>query len=87
LDKPATLTLTVDWGDHSRPEQNKPGRKPFVLHHRYAAPGTYHVRAIWTSNNGESHFQQRTIIVTASHTGSAPFRSRTARHRFAGLHV
>jgi hypothetical protein len=86
-DPHATLTLDVDWGDGSKPEQRKPGHKPFVLHHRYAKPGTYTVRAIWTASNGESNFQQRTIIVAGSDTQSVPFRSRTAHHRFAQPHA
>jgi hypothetical protein len=58
------LTLTVDWGDGSQPTPIKPGQKPFSLAHKYAAAGTYTVRAIWTDSTGQSNFQAMSLSVT-----------------------
>jgi hypothetical protein len=43
-----------------------PDRRPFSLKHKYARPGTYHVRAVWTDSSGQSGFRELTIVVTAA---------------------
>ena len=63
----------MDWGDGSTPDVNKPGLKPFRRTHRYAAPGTYTVRAIWTdTRTGESNFRDLRLTVTPATPGAAP---------------
>jgi hypothetical protein len=57
------LSLSVDWGDGSRPEQSTPDLRPFRMKHRYARPGTYHVRAVWTDSAGQSGFRELAITV------------------------
>jgi hypothetical protein len=59
------LSLSVDWGDGSQPEQSTPDQRPFRLKHKYAQPGTYHVRAVWTDSAGQSGFRELTITVTS----------------------
>jgi hypothetical protein len=61
-----TLSLSVDWGDGSPAEQSTPDRRPFRMKHKYARPGTYHVRAVWTDSSGQSGFREMTIIVTST---------------------
>jgi hypothetical protein len=56
------LTLTVNWGDGSKPQQNKPGTKPFALTHKYDKPGVYKVHATWTDSAGLSN--SRDLFVT-----------------------
>jgi hypothetical protein len=46
-----------------------PDRKPFSVKHKYARPGTYHVRAVWTDSAGQSGFRELTIVVTAAGEG------------------
>jgi hypothetical protein len=64
-----TLSLDVDWGDGTPPAHSTPDRRPFSLKHKYARPGTYHVRAIWTDSSGQSGFREMTIVVTAAGEG------------------
>jgi hypothetical protein len=60
----AQLTLEVDWGDGSDPDELQPGLDPFSVQHSYDTPGTYTVRGIWTDLvTGESNFQELTIVV------------------------
>jgi hypothetical protein len=71
--KHAALELTGDWGDRSAPDVSQPGRKPFRRTHRYAAPGTYTFRVIWTdTRTGESNFRDLRLTVTAATPGAAP---------------
>jgi hypothetical protein len=63
-DKGDVLSLIVDWGDGSDPAQVTPNRAPFRLSHRYAAPGTYTVRAIWTDSTGQSNFRDLALTVS-----------------------
>jgi hypothetical protein len=58
------LSLSVDWGDGSPVAQSTPNRQPFRLKHKYAQPGTYHVRGVWTDSSGQSGFRELTIVVT-----------------------
>jgi hypothetical protein len=60
----ANLTLTVDWGDGSKPDQSKPGLKPFAVTHKYTVAGTYKVHATWSDNHGLS--RSRDLFVTVS---------------------
>src|SRR5262249_6602719 len=60
------LSLTVNWGDGSQPEQRTPNRAPFRLTHSYETPGTYKVRVTWTDSVGRSNFQDLTITVRAA---------------------
>jgi hypothetical protein len=57
------LSLSVDWGDGNPAEQSTPDRRPFSMKHKYAQPGTYHVRAVWTDSAGQSGFRELTITV------------------------
>jgi hypothetical protein len=59
----ATLSLTADWGDGSKPQQSTPGRAPFSLTHRYTQAGRYTVRVIWTDSTGESNSRDLTLTV------------------------
>jgi hypothetical protein len=63
-DQAQALSLTVDWGDGSDPDRSTPGQAPFSLTHRYATPGTYTVRAIWSDSAGESNSQDLALTVT-----------------------
>jgi hypothetical protein len=56
------LTLTVNWGDGSKPQQSKPGLKPFAVTHKYTAPGTYKLLVTWSDNHGRSN--SRDLFVT-----------------------
>jgi hypothetical protein len=60
----AQLTLEVDWGDGSDPDELQPGLDPFSVQHSYDTPGTYTVRGIWSDlATGEANFQELTIVV------------------------
>jgi hypothetical protein len=74
------LSLAVDWGDGSAPDQSAPNRRPFSRKHIYAKAGTYIVRAIWTDSTGQSNFLDLTLTVTPSHPRLSPFRFTTAHH-------
>jgi hypothetical protein len=81
-DKGDVLSLAVDWGDGSAPDRSAPNRKPFARTHRYAAPGDYTVRVIWTDSAGVSNFRDLRLTVAAAKPGAAP--SGHARgHRLA----
>ena len=56
----------MDWGDGPQPEQSTPDLRPFSVKHRYARPGTYHIRAVWTDSSGQSGFRELTIVVTVA---------------------
>jgi hypothetical protein len=56
------LTLTVNWGDGSQPQQSKPGLKPFAVTHKYTTAGTYKVHVTWSDNHGLS--RSRDLVVT-----------------------
>jgi hypothetical protein len=58
-----TLTLTVDWGDGTGPQQSQPDRKPFALKHKYASPGTYTVHVTWTDSTGLSNSKDLQVSV------------------------
>jgi hypothetical protein len=58
------LSLSVVWGDGSPVAHRTPDLRPFRLKHKYAQPGTYRVRAVWTDSSGQSGFRQLTITVT-----------------------
>src|SRR5262249_47020999 len=55
------LTLTVDWGDGSQPEQSQPGLQPFAVKHKYRRAGTYTVHATWTDSTGLSNSRDLTL--------------------------
>jgi hypothetical protein len=59
----ATLSLTVDWGDGSKPQQSTPDRAPFSLMHLYPQAGRYTVRVIWTDSTGQSNSRDLTLTV------------------------
>src|SRR5262249_47340511 len=73
-----TLSLTVDWGDGSKPAAIKPGKKLFGLNHSYTVAGTYTVRVIWTDSTGQSNFRDLNLVVTPRHLPAGP---RAARRR------
>jgi hypothetical protein len=73
------LSLTVDWGDGSKPQTSTPNRAPFSLKHRYEQAGTYTVRVIWTDNTGQSNFRDPSLVVTPRHLPAGP--QAAARHR------
>jgi hypothetical protein len=58
------LMLTVNWGDGSKPDQSKPGLKPFAVTHKYLKPGVYKVHATWTDDHGLS--RGRDLFVTVN---------------------
>ena len=62
-DGDTNLTLTVDWGDGSQPQQSQPGLQPFKLKHKYTQAGTYTVRVTWTDSTGLSNSRDLTIKV------------------------
>jgi hypothetical protein len=75
------LSLTVNWGDGSQPEQRTPNRAPFRLTHRYDTPGTYKVRVLWTDSFGRSNFQDLTITVRpARHDGDGDHDDHGSRN-------
>jgi Ca2+-binding RTX toxin-like protein len=59
------LTLTVDWGDGSKPQVSEPGREPFSLKHKYKKPGTYTVHVTWADSTGLSNSRDLTLTVQA----------------------
>jgi hypothetical protein len=63
------LSLSIDWGDGSPADESTPNRRPFRMKHKYAKPGVYHVRAVWTDSSGQSGFRELTIVVTAADKG------------------
>jgi hypothetical protein len=72
------LSLTVNWGDGTQPEQRTPNRAPFRLTHRYETPGTYKVRLAWSDSFGRTNFQDLTITVRqARHGDHGDHDSRT----------
>src|SRR5262249_9642125 len=77
-DGDTNLTLTVDWGDGSKPEQSQPGVQPFAVKHKYRHAGTYTVHATWTDSTGLSNSQDLTLVVTRHHakSGRRPAASR-----------
>jgi hypothetical protein len=78
-DGDTNLTLTVDWGDGSQPEQSQPGLDPFAVKHKYRHAGTYTVHATWTDSTGLSNSQDLTIVVTRHRVKSGSQAAR--RHR------
>jgi hypothetical protein len=61
----ANLTLTVNWGDGSKPDQSKPGLKPFAVTHKYLKPGVYKVHATWSDDHGLSRSRDLFVTVNA----------------------
>jgi hypothetical protein len=59
----ANLTLTVNWGDGTLPQQSKPGLKPFDVTHKYLKPGIYKVHATWSDDHGLSNSRDLFITV------------------------
>jgi hypothetical protein len=59
------LTLTIDWGDGSKPTVAMPGRDPFSMTHKYAKVGRYTVRVIWTDSTKQSNFKELKLEVKA----------------------
>jgi hypothetical protein len=62
-DKADNLSLTVDWGDGSKPTHITPDRAAFTVKHAYAKAGKYTVRAIWTDSTGDSNFKDLSLAV------------------------
>jgi hypothetical protein len=62
-DGDTNLTLTVNWGDGSKPQQSKPGTKTFAVAHNYVNPGTYTVHVTWTDSTGLSNSRDLMITV------------------------
>jgi hypothetical protein len=64
-DGDTNLRLTVDWGDHSKPQQSKPGTNPFAVAHTYTHAGTYTVHVTWSNSTGRlSNSRDLTVVVT-----------------------
>jgi hypothetical protein len=78
-DGDTNLTLTVDWGDGSKPKQSQPGLDPFAVKHKYRRAGTYTVHATWTDSTGLSNSRDLTIVVTRHRVKSGSQAQR--RHR------
>jgi hypothetical protein len=78
-DGDANLTLTVDWGDGSKPEQSQPGLEPFAVKHKYRRAGTYTVHATWTDSTGLSNSQDLTLVVTRHRVKSGSQAARPHR--------
>ncbi|HEX8911692.1 MAG TPA: hypothetical protein VF796_04985 [Humisphaera sp.] len=57
------LTLTIDWGDGSKPLAAMPGRAPFAFKHAYGKKGTFVARVIWTDSTKQSNFRELKIGV------------------------
>jgi hypothetical protein len=57
------LTLTVNWGDGSKPQQSHPGLKAFAVKHKYVKPGVYKVHATWSDDHGLANNRLLYIIV------------------------
>ena len=68
-DGDTNLTLTVDWGDGSKPQQSQPGIKPFAVTHKYAHAGTYTVHVTWTDSTGLSNSRDLKIKVEEGQVG------------------
>jgi hypothetical protein len=64
------LSLSIDWGDGTPVAHSTPDLRPFSVKHKYAQPGTYHVRAVWTDSSGQSGFREMTMVVTAADEGN-----------------
>jgi hypothetical protein len=79
LNGDTNLTLTVNWGDGSKPEQSHPGLDPFAVKHKYPRPGTFTVHATWTDSTGLSNSRDLTLVVTLHHVKSGPQAQR--RHQ------
>jgi hypothetical protein len=73
------LTLTVNWGDGSKPQHSKPRTKPFALKHKYAHAGTYTVHATWTDSTGLSNSRDLSLMVTSRQVPAGP--RAVLRHR------
>jgi hypothetical protein len=80
LNGDTNLTLTVNWGDGSKPEQSHPGIEPFAVKHKYRHPGTYKVHATWTDSTGLSNSRDLTLVVTRHRANAGP---RALRHHRA----
>ena len=74
------LTLTVDWGDGSAPQQSQPDRKPFALKHRFTAAGAHTVRTIWTDSTGQSNSQDLQLSVAPKVAKPGLARAAKAHH-------
>ena len=57
------LTLTVNGGDGSKPEQIRPGLEPFALKHKYRHRGTCTVQATWSDDHGLSKSRDLIVVV------------------------
>jgi hypothetical protein len=68
-DPSQVLTLTVSWGDGSRPQTSTPDRDPFAVTHTYASPGVYTVHVIWSDSHGVSNSRGLTIRVLPARHG------------------
>jgi hypothetical protein len=77
-DKDDKLTLTVGWGDGSKPAHFSPNRAPFRLKHTYKRPGQYTAHVTWADNTGLSNSRDLNLVVTPRHM---PAWLRAARHR------
>src|SRR5262245_53359459 len=75
-DRGETLTLTVDWGDGSKPQQITPDRAPFTLLHRYKKAGSYTVHLVWSDSSGLSNSRDLTLTVTKANAVKAHHRPR-----------
>jgi hypothetical protein len=62
-DQDPTLTLVVDWGDGSLPEQITPDRAPFTMRHRYMKAGSYTVNLVWSDSTGLSNSEVLSLTV------------------------
>jgi hypothetical protein len=71
------LTLTVNWGDGSKPQRIRPGLEPFALKHKYRHMGTYTVHASWSDNHGLSNSRNLIVVVGPHH---AKLATRAERH-------
>jgi hypothetical protein len=65
----ANLTLTVNWGDGSQPQQSRPGLKPFAVAHKYTVAGKYTVHVTWSDNDGRSNSRDLFITVNPAPAG------------------
>jgi hypothetical protein len=59
------LTLTVNWGDGSKPDQSKPGLMPFAVTHKYLKIGIYKVHVTWSDDHGLSRSRDLFVTVNA----------------------
>src|SRR5262249_11596762 len=79
-DQGDTLTLSVDWGDGSKPETITPDRRPFHLQHRYKKAGSYKVHLVWSDSTGLSNGRDLSLTVTPKQAKSGPTRVGTSHH-------